>query len=488
MATKIQSGNNTPDLANVYPDYAIKSSLERDASLNPNSVSAVKIFSEIDDGKNLNPAGDVWLQSPEIDSDFRTRVSNETILDVETFNYTAQNTNKHITHASTLALSWSAVGLNTNSGSSIAVGGTALSTYNEFPLMGTTNTYCEFTGGLNTAMFANCVIDIGLFRRPTTSPFVPTDGVYFRITSAGVNGVINYNGTEIQTSVFTNYVPAIADKSRWIISINEFSVEFWIDDKLFGKLEKPQASGQPFLSSTLPFSIRHANTGATASAVQFILTDYSVSIGGSVYTRSLGELGNAVFGSYQGLSGGTMGSLATYPNSTNPTAAIPTNTALTANLPAGLGGQGAVNAQAAAATDLIFGSYQIPAGSIAVQGKRCKITGIVIDAINNGAAVATTATTIQFSLAFGHTAVSLATTDGAATKAPRRVALGYATWAVGSAIGSQPQHGEIKVDFSNAPIFVEPAHFVALVGKFLVGTATASQVINFTWQPIYSWE
>jgi len=44
------------------------------------------------------------------------------------------------------------------------------------------------------------------------------------------------------------------------------------------------------------------------------------------------------------------------------------------------------------------------------------------------------------------------------------------------------------VDFGDAPIFVNPGEFVQLVGKFLVGTATASQVINFVWQPIYGWE
>lgn len=486
MSTKIQGGSNTSGLANVTSDYSINATLERDASNNPNSVSAVKFYSEIDDGSNLNPAGDVWLASPEVDSDYRIRIAAENLLDVETFNYTAQNTGKHLTVTSTFTLAWSAAGLNTNSGSSIAAGGSTLSTYNEFPLLGSTNLYCEFTGGLNTAMFANSVVDIGLFRRSGITPFAPTDGVYFRITSAGVNGVINFNGTEVQTNVFTNYIPAIADKSRWIISINEFDVDFWIDEKLFGRLSKPQAAGQPFLSSTLPFSIRHANTSPTASAVQFILTDYSVSLGGSAFQRSLSELGNAAFGSYQGLSGGTMGSLASYANSSNPTAAIPSNTALNANLPNGLGGQGAVTAAAASATDGIWSSYQVPAGSISLQGKRLKISGIRIDAINNGAAVATTATTLQFSLAFGHTAVSLATAETAATKAPRRVALGYMTWPVGAAIGTQAT--PIFVDFSEAPIYVETGHFVALVCKFLVGTATASQVINFVWQPIYSWE
>jgi hypothetical protein len=213
-----------------------------------------------------------------------------------------------------------------------------------------------------------------------------------------------------------------------------------------------------------------------------------VSAGGGAYSIAPWNQGSRVYGSYQGLSGGTMGSLATYPNSTNATAAAPSNTALTANLPAGLGGQGAVTAAVAAATDGIWGSFQNPAGSTTVQGRRLVISGVMVDLVNLGAAVATTATTIQFSLAFGHTAVSLATAEAAAAKAARRIPLGYATWPIGAAIGAQPQAGPIFVAFADGPIYINPGEFVALVGKFLAGTATASQVINFVWQPVYGWE
>lgn len=48
--------------------------------------------------------------------------------------------------------------------------------------------------------------------------------------------------------------------------------------------------------------------------------------------------------------------------------------------------------------------------------------------------------------------------------------------------------GTAEIDFGDAPIFVNPGEFVQLVGKFMAGTATASQVINFTWQPVYGWE
>jgi len=82
----------------------------------------------------------------------------------------------------------------------------------------------------------------------------------------------------------------------------------------------------------------------------------------------------------------------------------------------------------------------------------------------------------------------MATAEAVGAKAPRRIALGYATWAVGAGIGAAPQSGPIDISFANGPIYVNPGEFVALVGKFLVGTATASQTISFTWTPIYGWE
>ena len=271
--------------------------------------------------------------------------------------------------------------------------------------------------------------------------------------------------------------------------MHEREVEFWIDNVLYATIDTPVGQGQPCMSASLPFGLRHAITGGAAgAALSFVLNDYSISIGGTNIAAVASTLGNRIHGSYQGLSGGTMGSLATYVNSTNPTTAAPSNTALTANLPGGLGGQGLVTAAIAAATDGIWGSYQVPAGTANVQGRRLVIRGVMIDLVNTGAAVATTATTLQFSLAYGHTAVSLATAEAAGAKAPRRVSLGYATWAVAAAIGQGPQGGKIFADFGDAPIFVNPGEFVQLVGKFLVGTATGSQTINFVWQPIYGWE
>lgn len=180
-----------------------------------------------------------------------------------------------------------------------------------------------------------------------------------------------------------------------------------------------------------------------------------------------------------------MGTLASYANSADPTAAAALSN--TAALVTGLGGQFRFNAAATAVTDGIVTSYQVPAGTVSIQGRRLILRGVKISCANLGAAVATTATTLAWSLAFGHTAVSLATAEAATTKAPRRIALGLQTWAVGAGIGAMPQNGDLYVPF-NTPVVVNPGEFVATVAKFVVGTATGSQVI---WGHVtldYGWE
>ena len=384
---------------------------------------------------------------------------------------------------------WTASGLVTNSGNvTTTTTGTSFATWAEFPILGASILYCEIEGSFSQQPTSSTIIDFGLFRPNTANPYNPTDGVSFRLTSAGMLGVINSNGTETQTGVFSwTYVNK--QKYKFIISVHEREVEFWIDGTLYASITTPVGQGQPAMSASLPFALRHSITGGTAgAALSFVLNDYTVSLGGPNIAQTASILGQRIYGSYQGLSGGTMGTLATYPNSTTPTAAAASNTTLTANLPAGLGGQGIANATAAAATDLIFGSYQVPTGTANIQGRRLILRGVVVDAINTGAAVATTATTIQWSLAFGHTTVSLASGEGAAAKAPRRIALGYMTWPVGAAIGAGPQGGRLVMDFGDAPVFINPGEFVALVGKVIVGTATASQTISYIWQPTYGWE
>ena len=482
--------------ADVNASRQLKVVPETDAATNPNNVGTIRIFGENDAGQIT---GNTSLFSPEVDIDYRLRVSQDLILDDEVFNYTAQNTGKHNFTATTMAAAWTAGNFTLNSTSiTTTTTGATLSTYACFPNNGTATLSADFEVSFSATPQTNVFVEIGL-GIPGGATGAPTDGVFLRVSSAGVQGIASNNGTETSTGIFPladgagTWVYDLNKKYQFIVYQGMTKAVFWVNDGTgavaLGEIPLPAGQGRMTMSQGLQFFAKQRITGGAAGgAFQTQLGAYCIRIGGSNLTSTFSTQGNRIYGSYQGASGGTMGGLSTYVNSTNPTAAVPTNTALTANLPGGLGGQGAVTAQAAAATDLIWSSYQVPALTVNTAGRRLVLRGVELDLVNLGAAVATTATTIQFCIAYGHTAVSLATAEAATTKAPRRLPMGFATWPVGAAIGQQPQAGKITVDLGDAPVFINPGEFIALVGKFLVGTATASQVINFTYTPIYGWE
>ena len=476
-------GNTSGNVAEVDANNNIKVKLPQ--ATVPGDVGGVRMFSENDVG---DVTGTPYLYSPETDEDYRLRVTQEHLYDAETFNYTAQNTGKHTFANTTLTAAWAASGLTTNSGSvTTTTTGLTFGTYAEFPLLGTTEIYCEIEAAFSAQPVSNTIIDFGLFRRGAANPYAPTDGAYFRLSSAGLQGVINSNGTETTTSVF----PLTYTNStvyQFIISLHERETKFWINDTLYASIATPAANGQGFMSSTVPFSVRHAIVGGAAGGImQFLLKDYNVGASATNFTTTASTSGNRLLGSYQGAAGGTMGSLANYANSANPTAAVPTNT--TAALGVGLGGQFWETVSLAVNTDGIICSYQVPAGSVNAPGRRLVIRGVglmsyVQTVIVGGPYVS------QYSLAFGHTAVSLATAEAAAAKGPRRIPLAGFTQVLTAAqavstMVSQP--GGSFVDFGDAPVYVNPGEFVALVTKH-VGTAgttgTVAHVVTF----VYGWE
>lgn len=446
------------------------------------------IFSENDPGI---ASGVRVVASPETDEDFRLRVGHEAYLDRETLNYTAQNTGKHIYSNTTMTNAWTVSGLQTNSGGITTINtATLLQTRAWFPIPVASTLYGEFVWAPSVApITSNTNVDIGFFI-PNTTPFAPTDGAYFRFNASGVFGVINSSGVETLTGALSLPGGLVStERVRYLIALTERDVQFWaeVDGTIYllGTLTCPSSRGALFAAASLPFAMRHA-IGGTAAGAAFsgFLTDYGISLGGPLYADTLGATGNRALGSYQGLSGGTMGTLANYANSANPTSAAGSNTA--ANV-TGLGGQGAINAAGTAATDLIMCSYQVPAGTTAVQGRRLRINGVKVWFANLGAAVATTATTLGVSLAFGHTAVSLATAEAANAKAPRRIPIGMVYWPVGAVVGQTSTPDSLEMRFDN-PVYVNPGEFVALAMKFLVGTATASQSIWYQVAFDYGWE
>jgi hypothetical protein len=476
-------GNTSGNVAEVNASNEVKVAL----STADANAGKVRIMSENDAG---TVTGSAYLYSPETDEDYRLRVSQDTIFDSETFNYTAQNTGKHTYANTTMAGTWSAAGFTTNSGNiTTTTTGLTFGTYAEFPLIGSTEIYCEMEGLFTAQPTSNTSIEFGLFRRGAANPYAPTDGVYFRLTSAGLSAVLNRGGvetTQLLTFTYTN-----STVYQFMISGHERETKFWINDVLYARIATPAADGQPFQSATLPFSVRHAITGGAAgAALSFILKDYTVSLGGSGFTTVPSTAGNRILGSYQGLSGGTLGTLSrvgtiTTGNEANVTAAVPTTT--TAALGSGLGGTFWETVSLAVNTDGIIMSYQVPAGTIAVQGRRLVIRGIYLSSyvqtvVAGGPYVA------EWFLAFGHTAVSLATTEAATTKAPRRITAPFVQLVTAAqAVSTLVSNTTPFWDLGDAPVYVNPGEFVQLCTRHIGTVGTTGTVVHRI-TPVYGWE
>lgn len=450
-----------------------------------------------------NDAGDITGTpenlSPEVDGDFRIRTGSDLMLDNEIISYTAQNTGKHVYTNTTMTMAWAIGGLSSNaSGITTTTTGALFNTRAFFPVYGSASLYCEAAMAFDAQPTTNTILDFGLFQAGAANPFTPADGVMFRLTSAGMQGIASFNGSETSTGVFpvsdtdaSPWVYVNNKKYQFIIVITQRGAEFWIDGVKYGTIDVPTGNGQICASASLPFSFRHVIAGGAAGAVlKGNLAYYSVSLGGPNLVTTPSSNGARTMGAYQGLSGGTMGTnqligTITSGNAANPTPAVPTTT--TAALGVGLGGKFWETCTLAVNTDAIIMSFQVPAGGVATPGRRLVLRGLYLQSYVQ-TVIAGGPWVDEYFLAFGHTAVSLATTESATGKAPRRVMLPFtqtvtANQAVSTAVAQQ----QTFVDLGDAPIFVNPGEFVQLC-KRRVGTVGTAGVIAHNVTPVYGWE
>lgn len=467
----------------------------------PSYIGAAVMASENDSG---NFTGTPFLYSPESDADYRLRVSLDTLLDSENFNYTAQNTGKYSMSATTLVPSHTLSAFNTNpTNVGTSGGGVIYRSYATFPVMGTGTLSLDMEFALSGAPVANNVKEIGLFTPSGTLATSPIDGVFLRITSAGIQGVITYSGTENATAVFpisfgsgTPYALTANKRYQFIIYICQREVFFWVNSgagaDCIARLVTPTGYGQPTALSSLPFCIRDYNSSTATTPPSLMLSSYSVRLGGA-NMANIAQNTNAIYGSYQGLSGGTLGSLMSGTVTTGsvvpPTAAVPTNT--TAALGSGLGGTFYETVSLAVATDGIICSYQVPAVPTATAAtylspRRLKISGVSIGSFVQTVVVGGPYAA-RFYIAFGHTAVSLQTAEAATTKAARRVMLPIVQLVTAAqAVSTLVSQNTYSYTFDN-PIYVNPGEFVQLVTTH-TGTAGTTGTVAHQVSFDYSWE
>jgi hypothetical protein len=334
---------------------------------------------------------------------------------------------------------------------------------------------------------ANQTIEIGLFQATLNgaAPGAPTDGVYFRYNTSGeLRGYVMFNGTETGTAPITP--PSTSAVHDYLIVANTDAALFYIDNILVGVitlLTGAPTQGQPFQAASQPFTMRVFNAASPPALAPILkVTD--------VYISELGPDNQAPwshqkagFGhmAYQGQNGHTQGSTANLGNAALAAASALSNTAVGTGNPAGLGGYSHDLATLAAGTDGIVTSYQNPAPAAGITGRNLIITGVwvhsIVDAALTGGPLA-----FLYSLAYGHTAVSLATTESASfatgtTKAPRRIALGVEGCAAAAAAGTLLSPQGIYRQFVS-PIVIAPGEFVAVVARQLGTVASAGSVLH----------
>jgi hypothetical protein len=402
-----------------------------------------------------------------------TRGGESTPLFSDSTEGAAVDTNKWAQTLTTMTVTQAAgLGILLNAGSSVATTVGALLTTNvRFPFVGrnalvfraratmsahSNNNLHELGFGSPATATAASIGDGAVWRKDGSGQWVPV------ITFATGGDVL---GTPISDATF-----------RAAIALNAYAIfEIFLEDgrctfRIFttsGALVNEQVV--PFSPSIGTFGVtrlqamlRNYNAAAVAAAVQMRVSQTSV-----WYTDRLGPSPDQlpVWNNNGSLTSPTLYTqLANFTNSAAAAGASLSNTASGYPTPGGLF---LFTAPAGAETDYALFAYQVPVPfGFTVQR-------VAIDAINTGAAVATTPTVLQWGLAFGSSAVSLAT---AAPYPPMRKALGFHSWPVGAAIGASggPQivwQGREKI---------QPSRFLHIFFRAPIGTATASQVIRGT--------
>ena len=478
----IQSGSGNGATAIVNSNNALEVSLETQTL-----AGFATLSTEIDAGTIIGTRTTRALQASR---DFRLRSGIDTPLFSDYFPGANINTASWTQATTTMTITVASGFLNLNAGASLASAAVArVQTYRFFNKMPTYGIRLEAYMQLSQAYQNNNVIEFGLGLATGTT--APTDGVFMRITAGGVfELVVNNNGSETASASIT---ASAATFSAGVVAhigleVTDAYAALYFNDILAATVPRPTSLGTLTAANSLPILIRNYNSGATTLAQILKVGAITVTLMDGNYSKQFPHLAAGNSGmAHQGQTGGTMGTTELAANSSNGTLiAALSNTAVVAAQNTGFGGLFSFAAGATAATDYIVQDFQNPAGTAALPGRNLFITGVKISSVNTGAAVATSCTLLEWTLAVGATAVSLATTDGAGTKSPRKIPIGFQTWPIGAAIGQMPDKGDIYMPF-NSPLLINPGEFLVTAVKFYIGTATASQVIvaNITFDGYY---
>jgi len=465
---KLESGSNTAGSPNVDANY----------NLNVN-LPVVQSQAGFVSPTYLQDAGAIvgskLFRTPEVSYDSRLSVGMDTLSALYNFTTTAQNTGDFKYTAATMAATQSSGFLNLNSGLATGSGNYAyMQGWKYFSQLGDGDLHIEFTGAVSAAVPANQILEAGLFLG--TAGVAPADGVFFRLTDAGLRGYVSYSGTETPTGVIAATItPNTVAKFK--IVVGQRQVTFWVDDLLGGAINTPSGNPTPYAWLNLPVCMSMRNSGVVTGGfvtkigtIHVAQTDLSVNKPWPMQKALQGD-------AYQGQDGDTMGPSCIYTNTATAAAAALVNATAAAQF-TGLGGLAQVLPTLTAGTDGILFSYLNPVGSVTQPPKTLIVTGVHISSgvttiLAGGPLV------LAYGIAFGSSAVTLATASETASftsgtvKLHRRVPLGIQNYLVTSAVGVGA--ADLVRNF-DSPIVVHPGEYFNIVCRNL-GTVTTTGAV-----------
>lgn len=358
-----------------------------------------------------------------------------------------------------------------NNNNSTASGAYAsLQTWRTFPLYKAFSLYGEAIMYITGVTQTNQDFEFGFFN--FTGVVDPTDGAFFRLSGSNLYAVVAYNSTEIMEPIDIVVTPNNA--FNCIVEMSSDRIKYWINYELVATIEKPANRVNLTSKAQLPLSIRTRISGVVAVANQLRVGLVSVSIADMNTTKDWGQIMSGMGKNliqYPNVEGSQPVAFPAPPQtSNNVNSTVPATRGLS-NTSASyttLGGKFLFAAVDGLETDYALFAIVVPTGNNAF------IRSIDIGVTVLGAAIATTATVMEWSLGVGASAVSLATNETATAKAPRKITLGNTAFKVGEAIGT---YYSVSKYFSSG-IFVGSNEFIHVILRIPVGTATGSQTFR----------
>lgn len=401
--------------------------------------------------------------------------------------------------ATTMALAANTGFMRFNSGAITTITtGIAIRTWRSFSIEDGSALRFKFHLRTTGGAVANKQIDAGIgYANPAAGQGAAmNEFIGFRWTTAGnLVGVLEYStgGAPVSTTVNINGGVPYADNvtREYEVIITDNLVEFWVNNVYVAQIVYGADAPGLLKGNAYPIFLRLFNSGsAPASAPIVDLGDVSVlKVGFAAdipmsYRQAL--MGRHFLYNQPGLGAANGSPFVTPTSGTAPTSATGSNTATTFT---GLGGFYRENGAAiglVAHSNVIVSAYQNPAVPTAAGAgndvRNMVITDIVVNPIMVSAVLTAQvgAINLQWFIAVGATAISLATADAAGTtapgtKAPRIFPLpmndGFASAPVVGVVGTRIGNSQLTL---GTPLVVHPGEFVVVGFRVMWPPTTAA--------------